>query len=96
MVDQIILETTFLIDLEPDRACYPLTWRRLSIGEELQNIDRSIADGFRARAGNSQWMFYRSLDETACRTLLGQHLSCEFFVGSVEEDGNATELLSIG
>lgn len=85
-----------LIDLDGSRSIYPLTWRPLTIAENLKNVAGDVAAGFRVRAGNSHWLFYRSLTDPVCRTILGQNFSCEFYAGTFDSDGTTTELLSIG
>ncbi len=82
-------------DLEPKRAFKPLTWRQLTVGEQLEIVDAQDAVGFRVQIGKRQWMIYRSLAEKANRTVFGQNLSCEFFCARFDHFGDADELLSL-
>lgn len=83
------------IDLKPSRLRKPLTWRRLTVAENLRIVNANEAAGFRVHIDNSQWLIYRSLTEPRNRTLLGQNLAHEFFLADFDADGEATELISV-
>ena len=83
------------IDMKPRRLRKPLTWRQLTVAEQLRVVSADEAAGFRVHIGNSQWLIYRSLTEPHNRTLLGQNLSREFFIADFDSDGEASELISI-
>lgn len=83
------------IDLEPRRFKHPFTWRRLTVARD-RVIERSQeAVGYRVQAGDEQWMFFRALAPTAPRTVLGEHLNCEFFAGKFRNDMPMDELLRV-
>ena len=66
------------LDLTTVRAKRPITWRRLTVGEELHAVPRDLATGFRVQFGIEQWLVYRSLARRSNRTILGQNFSTEF------------------
>ena len=71
------------------------TWRQLTVAEDLEIIPRDQAVGYRVQVGIEQWLFYRSLVPTTCRSLLGQHLGCEFLCARFLHDGTAEPLVEI-
>jgi hypothetical protein len=83
------------IDLAPRRAHEAVTWRQLTIAEQRQNQPRDVAVGYRVQFGRRQWVIYRSLTRPANRTLLGQNLSTEFFLGRFKRDGESKTILEI-
>lgn len=89
------LYAPLFFDLEPRRLNKPITWRQLTVAEKLEIQPRDVAAGYRVQVGRRQWLLYRSLIGAASRTILGQHLSSEFFVGRFDELGETTELVSI-
>ncbi len=82
-------------DLEGRRFGRELTWRRLTVAENLQAVADDAAVGFRARVGRQQWLIYRSLAAKANRTLLGHNLSTEMLVARFQRDGEVDSLLEI-
>ncbi|MCA9175618.1 MAG: hypothetical protein KDB14_14135 [Planctomycetales bacterium] len=88
------LYTPLMIHLHPDRD-RRLTWRQLTVAENLMIQPPSVAAGFRAQFGGFQWLFYRSLAKVAPRTLLGQHLNNEFFAARFLPDGEVEELICV-
>ena len=82
-------------DLNPSRQSKELTWRTLTVAEQLRIQPRDTAVGYRVQVGKSQWLVYRSLAERQSRTLLGQNLFCEFFVARFLPTGETEELLQI-
>ncbi len=89
------LYAPLFIDLDRKRSGKPFTWRQLTVGEQLQIQPPSAAAGYRVQAGRSQWLFYRSLTPQANRTLLGQNLSNEFYVGRFDADGEVEEMIAL-
>lgn len=83
------------MDLDPKRCRKPLTWRRLTVAQSLEILGDDVACGYRIQVGDQQWLVYRSLAEKACRTVMGQNLSIEFYVGALEADGTCAEIISI-
>ncbi len=71
------------------------TWRRLTVGENLQIVADDVAVGYRVQVDRKQWLFYRSLAMAAQRTVLGQHLSTEFFAGRFHTDGEVTTYVEV-
>ena len=76
------------IDLAPRRFRRPSTWRQLTVAEQLQIQPHDVAAGYRIQFGKRQWLVYRSLKMPGNRTLLGQNLSSEFYVGASAATGN--------
>ncbi|MBL7040844.1 MAG: hypothetical protein ISR77_19575 [Pirellulaceae bacterium] len=89
------LYAPLFIDLDRKRLKKPLTWRQLTVGEELQAQPPSAAVGYRVQVGAGQWLFYRSLTPPANRTVLGQNLYNEFYAGRFDTDGEVDELIAI-
>lgn len=83
------------VDLDPQRCRKPLTWRQLTVAENLEIVPPSQAAAFRIQVGGQQWLVYRSLTDAANRTFIGQNLSVEFFVGTLESDGTCSEIISV-
>lgn len=83
------------VDLNPRRLEKPLTWRRLTVAEKLEIQPADVAAGYRIQIGKSQWLVYRSLTPAANRTILGQNLSTEFYIGRFKKSGETEELLEI-
>lgn len=72
------------------------TWRPLSVAQNLQKVSDDIAQGCRVQIGNDQWVFYRSLAPCSRRTLMGLHLSMEFYAGRfLSDDGTYEPLVEV-
>lgn len=82
-------------DLEPHRFGRPLTWRRLTVAENLQAVADDVAAGFRVQISGRQWLVYRSLAPKANRTLLGHNLATETVVARFQRDGEVDAILEI-
>jgi hypothetical protein len=78
------------ISLKPSHAAKPLTWRQLTVAEDLVNVPPSVAAAFRVQIGREQWLIYRTLAEPTRRTTLGLHTIYDFFVGRF--DGHSGDL----
>jgi hypothetical protein len=83
------------IDLDSRRIQQPCTWRRLSVGQQLETATRDVAVGYRVQSGAQNWLAYRSLGERTSRTVLGQNYSTEFVVCRFQRDGQTVDLLEI-
>jgi hypothetical protein len=83
------------VDLQPRRFREPFTWRRLTVGENLNPLPADAAAGFRVQVGRRQWLIYRSLAAKANRTLLGHNLSTEMLVARFQRNGEVDALLEI-
>jgi hypothetical protein len=83
------------IDLDPRRLKRPLTWRRLSVGENLAIVQRDVAAGYRIQAGREQWLIYRSLTPFGNRSILGHNTTYSFVCGRIKKDGAVEEVLAI-
>jgi len=84
-----------LVDLDPRRFRRPLTWRRLTVAENLVAQPADVAVGYRVQIGRQQWLIYRSLAAKANRTLLGHNLSTEMLVARFQRSGEVDPLLEI-
>jgi hypothetical protein len=89
------LYAPLFVDLSRTRMKWPVTWRQLTVAENLQIQPPRVAAGYRVQVGREQWLFYRSLDKPAKRTLLGQHFSHQFVAAQFDCEGLAEELLAI-
>lgn len=83
------------LDLKPKRFSRQLTWRRLTVAEQLETVAADVAAGYRVQSGKRQWLIYRSLARTAGRSVLGQNLSGEFVMGRFPEKGELEQLIEI-
>jgi hypothetical protein len=83
------------VDLEARRFTRPLTWRRLTVAENLQAVADDVAAGYRVQIGRQQWLVYRSLAARANRTLLGHNLATEMLVARFQRDGEVDAILEI-
>jgi hypothetical protein len=83
------------LDLKPKRFSRQLTWRRLTVAQQLQVLPAEIAVGYRVQTGKHQWVIYRSLSPKASRSVLGQHFSSEFVLGRFREEGELKQLIEI-
>ena len=52
---------SLFIDLRKDRFVRPVTWRQLTVAENLSIQPADVAVGYRVQIGADQWLFYRSL-----------------------------------
>ncbi|MEX2113941.1 MAG: hypothetical protein WD845_12195 [Pirellulales bacterium] len=84
-----------LVDLNPERLRRQLTWRRLTVAEERQNVAPDVAAGFRAEIGGSQWVVYRSLAPPTVRSLLSKSLLNQFLFGVFSAKGKVEPLVEI-
>jgi hypothetical protein len=71
----------------------PYTWRSLTIGEDLKIQPPHIAGGYRLQLGDHQWVFYRSLEQVCRRSMLGLHLTAEFYAGRFDHDEGTFDAL---
>lgn len=89
------LSSLLWIDLSSKRFKKQRTWRRLTVAQSLEKVGRDVAVGYRIQSGKDQWLYYRSLDDAANRTVLGQNLSSEGFVGRLLPTGEVDEYFEI-
>lgn len=82
-------------DLEPRRYKKPYTWRQLTVARERTVISNEEAVGFRVQSGKDQWLVYRSLAPVHPRTVLGEHINSEFYMGQFFAEGECIELISV-
>jgi hypothetical protein len=94
-VDGFRLFAPLFVDLNPLRSKKPLTWRQLTVAQQLEIVSADEAVGYRVQIGNEQWLFYRSLGPTGNRTLLGQNYSGEFIAARFPGGGEAEKLIEI-
>jgi hypothetical protein len=82
-------------DLDPRRRDRELTWRRLSVAEDRQNVADEVAVGYRVQVGRRQWLVYRSLARPAARTVLGQNLYTDMLAARFHRSGKITRLVDL-
>jgi hypothetical protein len=83
------------IDLDPRRRKQPITWRRLTVGENLAVVQRDVAAGYRVQAGRQQWLIYRSLTPFGNRSVLGHNTAYSFVCGRIKKDGGFDPIVEI-
>lgn len=84
------------IDLAPARHRRECTWRRLTVGENLEIQPRDVAAGYRVQCGKpSQWLIYRTLAPRASRTVLGQNYATDFVLCRFLECGGTEDIVEI-
>ncbi len=85
-----------LISLRGSHARKPVTWRHLTVGQDLRIVGADEAVAFRVQIGKKQWVLYRSLEKPLRRTAIGMHTLSEFFAGRFDaDDGNLEPLLEV-
>jgi hypothetical protein len=89
------LYAPLLIDLDPSRTRQPLTWRRLTVAENLQIVRRDEAVGFRAQLGEQNWLIYRTLAPRGNRTVLGQNYACDFVFARLLRTGTTEVIIEV-
>lgn len=89
------LYAPLFIDLDPDRVKKPVTWRRLTVAENLHSVPRDVAAGFRVQAGKDQWVFYQALAGHGNRTVLSHNTAYEFCALRFSPKGKLQTLLEI-
>lgn len=82
-------------DLDRHRMRKTVTWRQLTIGEQLKIVPREEAVGYRVQAADEQWLIYRSLTPPTHRTVLGQHISSECIIARFDEEGEADPMVEV-
>ncbi len=82
-------------DLHRRRMRQPVTWRQLTVAENLEIVPRDLAAGFRVHVGLEQWTFYRSLTKAGNRTMIGKNYASEFVCGRFLNDGDVEQLIEI-
>ncbi len=83
------------VDLTRRRMSRRVTWRQLTVAEQLCIQPSDVAVGYRVALGKEQWLVYRSLGEPRNRTLLGHNLSTEMLIGRFDTDGEVDTLVEI-
>ncbi|QDT12076.1 hypothetical protein [Planctomycetes bacterium K23_9] len=84
------------LDFQSSRFKRKRTWRQLTVADDLRIVGSDEAVGFRIQSGSEQWMLYRSLQGTRCRSVLGKHLVTGFFAGRFYlNDGSIEEIVSV-
>jgi hypothetical protein len=83
------------IDLDARRTREPLTWRRLTVAENLNVVPRDVAVGYRVQIGRGQWLTYRTLAPRGNRTVLGQNYSADFVCARLLASGSTDGIIEI-
>ena len=71
------------------------TWRRLTVTERMMYVPDSVAAGYRIQLGSQQWLIYRSVAPIANRAVLGENLSCKYYVGGFHGAGKNKPLAGV-
>jgi hypothetical protein len=83
------------VQFDSARARKPLTWRRLTVGENLEITSSDRAVGYRLQFGREHWLVYRSLTTRANRTVLGVNLQTDFLFSRFTSEGESEPLMEI-
>jgi hypothetical protein len=74
----------------------PITWRSLTVVENLQIQPSEVAVGYRLQLDRQQWLFYRSLTKAVPRSVLGVHTAGDFCACSFDyRTGDADSLVEV-
>lgn len=74
----------------------PITWRSLTVVENLQIQPSEVAAGYRLQLDRQQWLFYRSLAKAVPRSVLGVHTAGDFCACSFDyRTGDAESLVEV-
>lgn len=85
-----------VICLNGKHASKPLTWRRLTVGENMTIVAPDVASAFRAQIGKEQWLLYRTLTKPTRRTAMGMHTGADFLaVRFCAESGEFETLVEV-
>jgi hypothetical protein len=84
-----------MIDLDNKRSTKPLSWRQLTVGEQLKPVSIDQAVGIRIHLHKQQYLVYRSLTPPASRSVLGQNIYSDFYLGQFHPDGTAQTMIMI-
>ncbi len=82
-------------NLHPTSISDPVTWRQLTVAENLEIQSPDTAVGYRLQIGMKQWLVYRSLAPPSNRTVLGQQLTAEFVLGRFTRRGELKTLIEV-
>jgi len=83
------------IDIHSGRIRSPITWRQLTVGENLVAVNRDVAVGYRIQSGDEQWFVYRSLAPVANRSVMGHNTYGSFVCGRIKPDGSVKDILTM-
>lgn len=83
------------LDLARGRLRQALTWRRLTVGENLSVVSRDEAVGYRVQVGRQQWLIYHSLAPVGNRSVLGLNTCAAFVCGRFLPEGKIEEIVVI-
>ncbi len=89
------LNSSLFLNFHPRRARRDMTWRRLTVGENLRLVGPDEAVGYRLQAGREHWLVYRSLTDWANRTLLGINLQTAFLLARFSTAGKSEPLIEL-
>lgn len=84
-----------LFDLNPSRLRYPYTWRRLTVGENLEKVPHDKAVGFRVQLHRDQFLLYRSLSEAANRSVLGHNLVSDLYFARFDKTEGVQTIVEV-
>ena len=83
------------LDLARGRLRRALTWRRLTVGENLAVVPPEEAVGYRVQVGREQWLIYHSLAPVGNRSVLGLNTCAAFVCGRFLPSGKIEEIVVI-
>ena len=89
------LYAPLFVDLDPARKRKALTWRRLTVAENLRIVPADMAVAYRVQIGKQQWVFYRSFTTEGNRTFLGLNFTSEFLAARFDASGETETLIDI-
>ena len=83
------------IMLNPAKGKLEYTWRRLTVGEQLEIQSPDVAVAHRVQVGDLQWISYRALSHRGNRTFLGKNIATEFYLGRFQRDGSVATIMEV-
>jgi hypothetical protein len=89
------LYATLFVNLRPKRCQRNLTWRQLTVAENLRIVPAADAVAYRVQMGKEQWVFYRSLAPVGNRTFLGVNTVSEFWAARFGTSGTTEMLIDV-
>jgi hypothetical protein len=90
------LSCPLLFDWSPVRRKAPAQWRQSTVAENGRILGTGEATGIRWRIGESQWLYFHSLDGSdQSRTVLGMHTLQETVIGELNNRGDVNHLVQV-
>lgn len=89
------LAAALFVLLDRRCQCRSVTWRQLTVAENLRPVRPDTSVGYRVQTARQQWLIYRSLARPGNRSVLGHNLISETLVARFGADGKVEPLIEI-